>query len=196
MIWLVAGLILFLGVHSFSMLRGAREILVAGLGSELTFKALFSLLSLTGFILIVVGFADYRAAGMIPLWTPPIWGRHIAMLLVLPAFVALAATYVPSHIRSALKHPMITAVILWAVAHLLANGDLGSALMFGGFLVWGVIARISMGGRTRVIFAAAPQSPPLSIRNDIIIIVVGVALYAVTLLWLHPIFIGVPVIAI
>jgi uncharacterized membrane protein len=195
MTWLVAGLILFLGVHSFSMLRGARDAVVAGLGSEMAFKALYSLLSLVGFILIIVGFADYRAAGMIPLWNPPSWGRHIAMLLLLLAFVSLAATYIPSHIRSGLKHPMILAVILWAMSHLLANGDLGSVLMFGGFLAWGVIARISMGGRARVIFAAAPQSPPLGMRNDIVIIIAGVALYAVTLIWLHPNFIGVPVIA-
>ena len=195
MTWLVAGLVLFLGVHSFSMLRGARETVVAGLGSELVFKVLYSLLSLTGFILIVVGFADYRAAGMVPLWNPPSWGRHVAMLLVLLAFVALAATYIPSHIRSALKHPMIAAVILWAISHLLANGDLGSVLLFGGFLVWGVIARISMGGRTKAIFAAPPQSPPSGIRNDVIIIVVGVTLYAATLIWLHSMFIGVPIIS-
>lgn len=195
MTWLVAGLILFLGVHSFSMLRGAREAVVAGLGSEMAFKALYSLLSLVGFILIIVGFADYRAAGMIPLWNPPSWGRHVAMLLLLLAFVSLAATYIPSHIRSSLKHPMIIAVILWAISHLLANGDLGSVVMFGGFLAWGVIARVSMGGRTRAIFAAAPLSPPTGIRNDLAIIVAGVALYAVTLIWLHPNFIGVPVIA-
>lgn len=196
MTWLVAGLILFIGVHSFSMLRGAREALVAGLGSEITFKALYSLLALSGFILIILGFAEYRAAGMIPLWNPPSWGRHVAMLLVLLSFIALTATYVPSHIRSTLKHPMITAVMLWAVSHLLANGDLGSVLLFGSFLVWGVIARVSMGRRTRVIFAAPPQTPPLGMRNDIVIVLVGVALYAAALIWLHPVLIGVPVIAI
>lgn len=196
MTWLVAGLILFLGVHCFSMLRGAREALVAGLGSEITFKILYSALALTGLILIAKGFSDYRAAGMVPLWTPPAWGRHAAMLLVLLSFIALAATYIPSHIRSSLKHPMITAVILWAASHLLVNGDLGSTALFGSFLVWGLIARFSMGRRARVIFAAPPQGPPLGIRNDVMIIIVGAALYAAALIWLHPHFIGVPVIAI
>ncbi len=192
---LVVGLVLFLGVHSFSMLRGVREVLVSGLGSENTYKGLYSLLALFGLVLIVVGFAQYRATGMISLWNPPAWGRHAAMLLVLLSFIALAATYVPSHIRSTLKHPMITAVILWALSHLLVNGDLGSAVLFGSFLVWGVIARLSMGRRTRVIFAAPPQGPPIGIRNDIIIVIVGVLLYAATLIWLHPLLIGVPVIA-
>lgn len=196
MTWLVAGLILFLGVHSFSMLRRAREVLVAGLGSENAYKAFYALFALIGLVLIVLGFAQYRAAGMIPLWNPPAWGRHIAMLVVLLSFIALAATYVPSHIRSSLKHPMITAVMLWALSHLLVNGDLGSAILFGSFLLWGVIARVSMGRRTRVIFAAPPQGPPLGMRNDVIIVIVGILLYAATLIWLHPILIGVPVIAI
>jgi uncharacterized membrane protein len=133
---------------------------------------------------------------MIPLWDPPAWGRHIAMLVVLLSFIALAATYVPSHIRSSLKHPMITAVILWALSHLLVNGDVGSAVLFGSFLVWGAIARVSMGRRTRVIFAAPPQGPPLGMRNDVIIVIAGILLYGATLVWLHPLLVGVPVIAI
>ena len=196
MTWLVVGLVLFLGIHSFSMLRSAREVCVAGLGSENAYKGLYTLLALIGLILIVIGFAQYRAAGMIPLWNPPAWGRHIAMLVVLLSFIALAAAYVPSHIRATLKHPMITAVILWAVSHLLVNGDLGSAVLFGSFLIWGVIARVSMGRRTRVIFAAPPQGPPIGMRNDVIIVIVGILLYAATLIWLHPLLIGVPVIAI
>ena len=196
MTWLFAGLVVFLGIHSFSMLRGAREVCIAGLGSENAYKGLYAVLALIGLVLIGVGFAQYRAAGMIPLWNPPAWGRHIAMLLVLLSFVFLAATYVPSHIRSTLKHPMITAVILWALAHLLVNGDLGSVVLFGSFLTWGLIARISMGRRTRVIFAAPPQGPPLGMRNDAIVVTVGILLYAATLIWLHPLFIGVPVIAI
>ena len=196
MTWLVAGLVLFLGVHSFSMLRGVREVFVAGLGSENAYKGLYALLALIGLILIVIGFAQYRAAGMIPLWNPPAWGRHIAMLVMLLSFIALTATYVPSHIRSTLKHPMITAVILWALSHLLVNGDLGSIVLFGGFLIWGLIAHVSMRRRTRVIFAAPPHGPPLGMRNDVIIVTVGILLYAAALIWLHPLLIGVPVIAI
>ncbi len=196
MTWLVAGLIVFLGVHAFSMLRGAREYLVAGLGGELAYKGIYALLALVGLVLIVIGFAEYRQGGMVPVWNPPAWGRHIAMLAMLVSFVFLVAAYVPTHIRSALKHPMTIAVILWALSHLLVNGDLGSIALFGSFLVWGIVARITMGRRTRFIFAAPPLGPPLGIRNDIIVVAIGVLLYAGALIWLHPLFIGVPVVAI
>nr|TFG53560.1 MAG: NnrU family protein [Hyphomicrobiales bacterium] len=193
---LIIGIMVFLGVHSFSMMRGWREALIARLGSENAFKGIYSLLALAGLVLIVMGFGHYRAAGMSAVFTPPVWGRHIAMLLMLVAFIFFAATYIPSRIRSAVQHPMITAVMLWAFAHLLANGDLGSLVLFGGFLLWGILARLSMGRRTRTIFAASPQIPPLSIRNDIVIVVMGTLLYAATLIWLHPLLIGVPVVAL
>ena len=196
MTWLVAGLIVFLGVHAFSVLRGAREHFVANLGGELAYKGVYALLALIGLVLIVIGFAEYRQGGMISVWNPPAWGRHIAMLAMLISFVSLVATYVPTHIRSTLKHPMIIAVILWALSHLLVNGDLGSIALFGSFLVWGIVAHLSMGRRTRFIFAALPLGPPLGIRNDIIVVAMGVLLYVAALIWLHPLFIGVPVVAV
>ena len=91
---------------------------------------------------------------------------------------------------------MITGVILWSLAHLLVNGDLGSMALFGSFLVWGIVARISMGRRARVIFSTAPLNPPLGIRNDVVVVIIGVLLYAATLVWLHQILIGVPIIAV
>jgi len=193
--WLVSGLIIFLGIHAFSMLRRTREAFVSGLGSEAVFKGVYALLALTGLVLTVIGFAQYRAGGMIPLWNPPAWGRHIAMLAMLLSFVSLAATYVPSHIRSTLKHPMITAVILWALSHLLVNGDLGSVVLFGSFLIWGLTARISMGRRTRVIFSAPPQGPPMGVRNDVVVLILGLILFAAMLTRLHQSLIGVPIIA-
>src|SRR6478752_7280144 len=134
--------LLILGVHAFTMARGPRARLRERLG-EGPYKALYSLVALVGIVLIAVGFGRYRAAGYIPVWDPPLWTRHLALLLVWFAFVAFAAAYLPGRIKRILKHPMLTAVKVWAFAHLLANGDLGSILLFGSFLVWAVLARIS-----------------------------------------------------
>ncbi len=192
MVWLIAGLVLFLGVHAFSMLRGARAHAISNLGGEGPFKGIYSLVAAIGLGLIVYGYGVYRAGGYIPLWAPPEWGRHAAMGLVLVAFILLAAAYIPSHIRARTKHPMITAVMLWALGHLLANGDGGSALLFGAFLAWGIIARLSMAGRTKQIFSAPTRLPPQGIGNDVIVVLLGVGFYA-ALLFLHPLLIGVPI---
>lgn len=94
------------------------------------------------------------------------------MLLMLPVFVLVVAAYAPGRIKAAVKHPMVLAVKIWAFAHLLANGDLASVLLFGSFLAWGVVARISLKKRQ----AANPHgAPPVvgPVRNDVIAIVVG-----------------------
>ena len=138
---LILGLVLFLGTHAFTMAREPRAALVARLG-EGPYKGLYSLLSVAGVVLIAIGFGRYRAAGYIPVWEPPVWTRHLALLLVWPAFVMFVAPYFPGRIKSTLKHPMLAGVKLWALAHLLANGDLGSILLFGSILAWAVMARI------------------------------------------------------
>jgi uncharacterized membrane protein len=189
---LILGLVLFLGVHVFTMNREARARLIARIG-EGPYKGLYSLVSAIGLVLIVWGFGHYRASGMIPVWYPPAWTRHVTFLLVLLAFVLLAATYSPSHIRAVVKHPMISAVILWSLGHLLVRGDLGSMLMFGGFFLWGLLARVAMGRR-----AAADRQGPAAVMGeprwgaDIGVVVIGVAAYLVMLFWLHPLLIGVP----
>ena len=182
---LILGLVVFLGVHAFTMCRGARAGVIARLG-ERPYKILYALLSLVGLGLLIYGYGDYRTAGVIPVWQPPAWTRHIAFLLMLVALVLLPAAYIPSHIKAAVKHPMITAVKTWAFAHLLVRGDLGSILLFAAFLAWGVTARISMKRRG----GPAPVAPP-GWRNDIIVIAVGLALYAGVILWFHPQVIGV-----
>jgi uncharacterized membrane protein len=121
---LIIGLALFLGGHAFTMHRPARARLVARIG-EGPYKGLYSLVSLLGLVLIVRGYGVYRSAGMIPLWYPPAFLRHITFLLMLIAFVLIAATYPPSHIKRWVGHPMITAVILWSLGHLLVRGDPG-----------------------------------------------------------------------
>ena len=147
LLMMIAGLILFLGTHSYSLRRVSRAALVAKVGPEV-YKVVYSVISLIGLVLIIWGYASYRAAGYVPLWNPPVWTKHLALLLMLPVFVLLAVSAAPGkgrpgRIRAVTKHPMLLAVKIWATAHLLANGDLGSILLFGSFLAWAVMARIS-----------------------------------------------------
>jgi len=186
---LVVGLAVFLGVHSLVPQRPARAAAIARLG-EWPYKALFSLLSLAGLVLIGVGFARYRASGLIELWSPPTWTRHIAVALMWPAFICITAAYVPGNLRSALRHPMLVGVKLWALAHLIANGDLGSIVLFGALLAWAVYDRVSLKYRSD---AGAPPIPAGGRRNDIIAIVVGTILYLAFGLVFHPLWIGVAV---
>lgn len=188
MIVLILGLVLFLGVHAFTMRRTSRDALVARLG-DARYKLAYTVVSGIGLVLIIYGFGLYRRTGWVDVWTPPVWTRHLALLLVWPAFVCFVAAYVPSRIRTALKHPMLAGVKLWATAHLLANGDLGSILLFGSFLAWAVAARISLKRRPGATIPPAPASPV----GDVAVIVVGTAAWFIFARWLHPMWIGVAV---
>ena len=191
MVLLILGLVLFLGPHSFTMARGARARLIdrIGLGA---YKGLYSVITIVGLVLIVVGYGNYRAGGYIQVWTPPIFTRHLALPLVWAAFVMLASAYFPGRIRSALKHPMLAAVKTWAVAHLISNGDLGSIILFGSFLVWAVVDRISVKRRASE-GHGEPAPVPGKPLNDVIAVLLGTALFFIFAMWLHPMLIGVPV---
>ena len=188
---LVLGLLVFLGTHAFSIVRGPRARLVARIG-EGPFKLGYSLLSLVGLVLIGVGFGHYRRDAWVPIWDPPLWTRHLALTLVAIAFVCLAAAYLPGHIKARLKHPMLVGVKVWALAHLLANGDLGSLLLFGGFLAWAVVDRIAIKRRDEAA-AHAREARPAGWRNDAAAVVVGLGAWFVFARWLHPLLIGVSV---
>jgi uncharacterized membrane protein len=189
---LIIGLIVFLGTHAFSMARGQRAAVIKKIG-EGPYKGLYSLLSLTGIVLIAIGYGQYRAGGYIPIWDPPVWTRHLALLLVWFAFVLVVAAYLPGHIKHRLKHPMLAGVKVWAFAHLLANGDLGSILLFGSILVWAVLARISAKRRDVAAQHGGPAAPPAGFRNDVLAIAIGTVVYLAFVVWLHPLLIGVPV---
>jgi uncharacterized membrane protein len=186
---LVLGLVLFLAPHVFVTMRPQRAAVLARVG-EGPYKGLFSLISLIGILLIGYGFALYRATGWIDVWQPPTWTRHVTAALAWPAIVFIVAAYIPGDIKRVLKHPMLVGVKLWAVAHLIANGDLGSIILFGSILAWAVFDRITLKRRS------GPGSPPVPIggrRNDIIAIVVGTLLYLGLGFWFHPYVIGVSV---
>ena len=144
---LLAGLVLFLGVHSARIVaEPARRTFIAERG-ENAWKGLYSIVSLVGLVLIVVG---YRSAPVVNLWFPPAGLRHVTLLLTAVAFVLLAAAYVPGNrIRAAVGHPMVLGVKVWAFAHLLANGALASVLLFGAFLAWAIADFVAARRRDR-----------------------------------------------
>lgn len=192
MLLLILGLVLFLGMHAVTMKRDWRARLIERFGAG-GYKGLYSAVSIIGFGLLIYGYGLQRAAGYTVVWEPPVWTRHLALLLNLPIFILLAVGKRPSWLLSRVKHPMLLAVKIWATAHLLANGDLGSLLLFGGFLAWAVMARISVKRRPEEIARAAAMANVAFGRRDVIAIVAGLALYVVFALWLHPLLIGVPV---
>jgi uncharacterized membrane protein len=187
---LLLGLAVFLGVHVFVTFRPKRTELIARWG-EGPYKLAFSLISVIGLVLVVYGFGLYRETAWIDLWYPPRWTRHIAALLMWPAILLLFATYLPGHIKRAAKHPMLVAVKLWALAHLITNGDLGSIILFGSFLAWAVYDRIAVKRRER---AGETGAAPVigSWRNDAIAVGMGTLIYLALGFAFHPVMIGVP----
>jgi uncharacterized membrane protein len=190
MMVLIVGLILFLGVHLLPTSPELRAGLQARLGTN-GYKAVFSLLSLAGFIIIVLGYHKLQLhPGKNPiLWNPPEWTRHFAAGLMLPAMVLLVASVIPSRIRTTIRHPMLSAIKIWALAHLIANGDLGGILLFGSFLAFAVYDRISV--KRRGALGPLGNAKPTSVINDVIVIVLGVALYAALLFGGHAWLFGV-----
>jgi uncharacterized membrane protein len=189
---MILGLLLFFGVHTITMRRELRARIVSGMG-EGGYKIGYALVSAVGLALIVWGFARYRATGWIDVWTPPVVLKHIAVGLMLPAVIMVVASYIRGRIYTTLKHPMLTGIKLWAAAHLLANGDLGSIILFGSFLGWAVFDRISLKHRTD---GGAPPIPVGGPGNDLIAVAVGLVAYLALAFAFHPVVIGVPVVGV
>jgi uncharacterized membrane protein len=184
---LIVGLVLFLGVHSVAIVAPALRARTIHRLGEGAWKGLYALVSLVGFVLICYGFGLARQAPVV-LYSPPIWLRHVALILMLPVFPLIIAAYLPGRIKTAAKHPMLAAVKLWAFAHLLANGLLADVLLFGAFLAWAVVDRISLKRRsTPQLLRTAPRGP----LNDVIAVVLGLAIYALLIGWAHVRLFGV-----
>jgi uncharacterized membrane protein len=186
---MILGLAVFVVPHVFITRRDARAAVIARIGQG-PYKALFSIVSIIGVVLIGWGFARYRATGWIDVWYPPPWTRHITVALTWPAIIFVVAAYIPGNIKRGLKHPFLTGVKLWALAHLISNGDLGSIVLFGGILAWAVFDRISLKSRTD------PGAPPIPIGgwgNDVAAFVVGTLVYLALGFVFHPLVIGAPV---
>ncbi|BAT60559.1 NnrU protein [Variibacter gotjawalensis] len=187
MVLLLLGLAIFIGAHVFVEQREARARLIAHLG-EGPYKGLFSLVALIGFALIVYGFGSYRATGWVDVWTPPRWTRHVTALLMWFSIIALFAAYLPGRIKLALKHPMLAALKLWALAHLITNGDLGSMILFGSLLAYAVYDRIALKKRGDNGFSG----PVTGWGGDTAAVAVGTLAYLAIGYTFHPLLIGVP----
>lgn len=186
---LILGLGLFIGAHVFVTMRTQRKALIRAIGPK-AYTALFALTAIAGVVLIGWGYGTYRATDWIQVWDPPSWTRHVTVLLMWPASIAFVATYVPGDIKRVLKNPTLVAVKLWAVAHLISNGDLGSIILFGSLLAWAVYDRITLKHRND---PGGPRIPVGGRRNDIIALVVGTLLYLALGFLFHPLVIGVAV---
>ncbi len=187
MMLLCVGLAILLAIHLLPANKELRDGLVARFG-VVPYKVFFSLVSLAGLVLIVVGYGKMQAlvGSKNPiLWYPPEWTKHVALVLMLPAMVLLVASVVPSHIRSLVKHPLLVGVKIWALAHLMANGTLAALVLFGALLAYAVFDRISVKRRGEVV-----AEPPTSYVNDVIVVLAGLALYAGLLTWGHELLIG------
>ena len=188
MLVLLIGLVLFLGVHSTRMFAPqwrSAKIDTLGLGK---WKGLYSLVALAGLIMIVWGYGQARLDPTW-LWVPPVWTRHLAALLTIPAFVLLVATYVPhTHIKARVGHPMLLGVKFWAIAHLLANGTLADLLLFGGFLAWATALFVVSRKRDRAAGVSYGKGKPVM---DAVVVVVGLVAWAAFAFYLHGAWIGV-----
>jgi len=168
MYWLVAGLVIFFGVHIFSSFRAARERMIQRLG-EKPYKAVYSLLALAGFILIVIGVGK---AEQVILWEPAEWGRYGAVWFMPFAFISLAGSFIPSNFQRFTAHPLLWSVTIWALLHLLANGDLTGLILFGSFGLYAVHAMSSQNARG--VRSSQLKRPLL---NDAAVVVSGLILY-------------------
>jgi len=185
MIWLIAGLVVFLGIHSVRIVApGFRDSMVAARG-ENAWKGIYSVIALAGLLLVIWGYGQARPDAAF-LYEPPVFVKHIVTLLMLIAMILLVAAYLPTgHIKKRVKHPMLTAVKVWAFAHILANGDLATLVLAGAFLAWAVIDRISLKRRGDPVFET------VSVRNDAIAVVVGTAITIWFIMQLHAFLFGV-----
>lgn len=188
MILLITGLIIFLGIHSLNIVTpGQRNLLATRFGVG-KWKLIYSITSIIGFVLIIQGYSEARA-DPIWVWVPPAGLSHLVLLLTVPAFILLAATYVPhNRIKAKLGHPMLAAVKIWALSHLLANGSLADIILFGSFLIWAIVGFAVLRKRDRI---AGNTRAPGTGKADGITILAGLAGWGVFAFFLHTLLIGV-----
>jgi uncharacterized membrane protein len=188
MLYLMVGLVIFLGTHSVRVVADNwRTQIRARIGVH-AFKVIYAVLSLIGLVLIVWGFGVARDAPTL-LWLPPAAARHVTALFNVLAFVLLAAALVPGNaIKARLHHPMVLGVKTWAFAHLISNGNLAHVVLFGSFLVWGVFDYISARRRDR---AQGVQYPGGTLAATVLTVLSGTAVAGVFALWLHGLLIGI-----
>lgn len=187
MTMLILGLLIFLGIHCAGFAPEWRQRRVDSMGA-LTWKGLYSVIALAGFVLIVLGFQRARLDPVV-LYATPSWLGHLNALFTLVAFILLAAAYVPGNrLRAKIGHPMVAGTKIWAFGHLLSIGLLHDVVLFGAFLVWAIVAFAVLRRRDRaqgVTYAAG------TLKGDAITVVVGLVAWGLFAFWLHGALIGV-----
>ncbi|MAH01544.1 MAG: hypothetical protein CMK73_12645 [Pseudomonadales bacterium] len=188
MLLLILGLILFLGMHSARLFAAEKRASFIAARGPLAWKGIYALVSIIGFVLIIYGYGQARVSPTW-LWISPVWTRHLAALLTIPAFILIAATYVPgSCIKARVGHPMLLGVKFWALAHLIANGTLADLLLFGGFLAWATALFLVSRKRDRAAGVGYGKGKPVM---DAVVVVVGLVAWAAFAFYLHGAWIGV-----
>ncbi len=188
MIYLLSGLVLFLGVHSARIVaEGWRTRTITRVGPY-PWKGVYALASIAGFVLLVWGYGEARYASAV-LYNPPVFTRHIAGLLMLVSLVLVAAAYVPrNHLKAALGHPMYAGIKVWAFAHLISNGRLVDVILFGAFLAWAIAGFVVSRKRDRAAGAVYPAGDAL---RTLLTVIIGVGAWAALVSGLHLWLIGV-----
>jgi len=182
---LILGLLIFFGMHLIPSVPGFRRMIISKAG-EKRYKAIYSISSLLGIILIVYGMS---IAVFQPIWSPPAWSKNVVVLTMLFSFYLFAAADMKSNIKRFFRHPMLLGVALWSGTHLLANGDLAAILLFGSFCVFSLLGIFSANIR-----GAAKQEKVYPFTRDAVTVLVSLVVYGIFVLYLHPHLIGAPII--
>ncbi|HRQ63279.1 MAG TPA: NnrU family protein [Xanthomonadaceae bacterium] len=181
---LIAGLVLFIGIHLVPWFPPLRKAALSRLGRN-GYRGLYSLLALAGLVLVVIGWGRAEYQGV---YVPPTWGRHLTYPLLLAAFILLPAAHMKGNIKRFTRHPMLWGAVLWALGHLLVRGDLKSLVLFGGIAAYSLLAMVSANAR-----GAKKQEERYPLKRDLMVVAAGVVAF-VAFVFLHPYLIGVAVI--
>jgi uncharacterized membrane protein len=186
MLMYVSGIIVFLGVHSLSIINEPWRNRIVGVIGEWPWKGIYSLAAIAGLVMLIQGYQTVRYDSIV-LYSPPQWLHYVAAILLLPVFPLVVAAYFPGRIKTITSHPMLLATKFWAFSHLLVTGSLADVLLFASFLAWAVWDRISLNRRKQRPILGAPPSR----LNDAIAVAAGLSLYGAFALWFHEMLIGV-----
>jgi len=187
MLILITGLLIFFTVHSISIVNESwRDSMVDQLGISL-WRGLYSLVATIGLLLIIWGYVLARQQPLL-IYPPSIWLHRISLILLIPVFPLILATWLPGNIKAKVKHPMLLAIKIWALAHLLSNGMFSDVILFGSFLIWSIINLRSMQTRR----VRTDPNTKAFVANDTLCVTIGIGLYILVSLWLHDWLVGVP----
>lgn len=184
MILLILGLALWFASHLFPIwMAPKRDELAARLG-EGPYKGAYALTTVLSVVVIVLG---YQAAPYVEIWSAPAFLGHLNHLLMLVAIGLFIAGSIPSPVRRKIRHPQLAGVKLWALGHLLVNGDVASLVLFGGMLGWAVLALIGTNRRD------GPRTgfPAVSPAGWAVHVIAAIAVFWVVV-WVHGNLAGVP----